>query len=197
MSVGLQKRLNQILPRITSDDFLGGAGNGNEIGFYIFDYPPEEELVVREHIRFLLEHIPKTNPGLRVTHVNLFDLVLGYLRSRNLLDRSLQMQKEKGDEALMKALRAALHENKLAQVFEQEARPRENELILVSGVGSVWPLLRSHTLLNNLHPIMGDTPLVMFYPGRYDGQSLRLFGKLKNNNYYRAFKLVPCGRRRC
>ena len=31
----------------------------------------------------------------------------------------------------------------------------------------------------------------MFYPGRYDGQSLRLFGKLKNTNYYRAFKLVP------
>jgi hypothetical protein len=38
---------------------------------------------------------------------------------------------------------------------------------------------------------MGQTPLVMFYPGRYDGQSLRLFGKLKNNHYYRAFKLVP------
>jgi len=191
MSAGLQERLNQILPRITSDDFLSGAGIGNEIAFYIFDYPPEEELVIREHVRFLIEHVPKAKPGLKVTHVNLFDLVLDYLRSRNLLDRSLQMQREKGDEALMKALRAALHENKLAQVFEQAARPRENDLVLVSGVGSMWPLLRSHTLLNNLHPIMGETPLVMFYPGRYDGQSLRLFGKLKNNNYYRAFKLVP------
>jgi len=191
MSAGLQERLNQILPRITSDDFLSGAGIGNEIAFYIFDYPPEEELIIREHVRFLIEHVPKAKPGLKVTHVNLFDLVLDYLRSRNLLGRSLQMQREKGDEALMKALRAALHENKLAQVFEQAARPTENDLVLVSGVGSVWPLLRSHTLLNNLHPIMGETPLVMFYPGRYDGQSLRLFGKLKNNNYYRAFKLVP------
>jgi hypothetical protein len=191
MSAGLQERLNQILPRITSDDFLGGAGIGNEIGFYIFDYSPDEELVVREHIRFLLEHIPKAKPGLRVTHVNLFDLVIGYLRSRNLLDRSLQMQREKGNDALMQALRAALHEHKLAQVFEQEAHPREHDLVLVSGVGSVFPLMRSHTLLNNLHPIMGETPLVLFYPGRYDGQSLRLFGKLKNNNYYRAFKLVP------
>ncbi len=191
MSAGLQERLNQILPRITSDDFLSGAGIGNEIAFYIFDYPPEEELVIREHVCFLIEHVPKAKPGLRVTHVNLFDLVLEYLRSRNLLDRSLQMQRETGDETLMKALRAALHENKLAQVFEQAARPRENDHVLVSGVGSVWPLLRSHTLLNNLHPIMGETPLVIFYPGRYDGQSLRLFGKLKNNNYYRAFKLVP------
>ena len=57
--------------------------------------------------------------------------------------------------------------------------------------GSAWPLLRAHTLLNNLHTVMGQTPLVLFYPGRYDGQSLRLFGKLKNTNYYRAFKLVP------
>ena len=53
-------------------------------------------------------------------------------------------------------------------------KPEQHDLVIVSGVGSVWPLLRSHTLLNNLHPIMGKTPLVMFYPGRYDGQSLRL-----------------------
>jgi Domain of unknown function (DUF1788) len=45
-------------------------------------------------------------------------------------------------------------------------------------------------LLNNLQPVMGNTPLLLFYPGRYDGQSLRLFGKLKNNNYYRAFKRI-------
>ena len=101
------------------------------------------------------------------------------------------MQEVKGDLALRKALQGPLHENKLAPVFGEIARPDENDLVLVSGIGSVWPLLRSHTLLNNLHPIMGKTPLIMFYPGRYDGQSLRLFGKLQNNNYYRAFKLVP------
>ena len=76
-------------------------------------------------------------------------------------------------------------------VFAEVAKPEQHDLVIVSGVGSVWPLLRSHTLLNNLQPVMGNTPLVMFYPGRYDGQSLRLFGKIKSNNYYRAFKLVP------
>ena len=76
-------------------------------------------------------------------------------------------------------------------MFAEVAKPEQHDLVIVSGVGSVWPLLRSHTLLNNLQPVMGKTPLVMFYPGRYDGQSLRLFGKIKSNNYYRAFKLVP------
>jgi hypothetical protein len=101
------------------------------------------------------------------------------------------MQREKGDEALKKALAGPLHESKLASYFAEVAMPEQHDLVIVSGVGSVWPLLRSHTLLNNLQPVMGKTPLVMFYPGRYDGQSLRLFGKIKSDNYYRAFKLVP------
>jgi hypothetical protein len=117
--------------------------------------------------------------------------VLDYLKSRKLLDKAIQMQREKGDEALRKALAGPLHESKLGAVFAEVAKPEQHDLVIVSGVGSVWPLLRSHTLLNNLQPVMGKTPLVMFYPGRYDGQSLRLFGKIKSNNYYRAFKLVP------
>ena len=191
MSDALTERLNEILPKIISDGFLSGSGIGKEIPFYIFEYPPEQELRVRDHIRFLLEHIPKQRPDLRVKHVNLFDLLIDYLKDRKLLERSFQMQQEKGDEALLKALRAPLHEDKLALVFARAAQPDQHDLVLVSGVGSVWPLLRSHSLLNNLHPVMGKTPLVMFYPGRFDGQSLRLFGKLKSNNYYRAFKLVP------
>jgi hypothetical protein len=93
MSNQLTDRLNKILPRIISDDFLKGRGIGNEIAFYIFDYPPEEELRVREHIIFLLDHIPKQRPGLRVKHINLFDFVLDYLKKRNLLDKALKMQR--------------------------------------------------------------------------------------------------------
>jgi hypothetical protein len=190
MSDALSDRLNQVLPRITSDEFLAGKGLGNEIAFFIFDYPAEDELRIREHVRFLLEHIPKHKPGLRVRHINLFDLVIDHLKERNLLDRALLMQKEKGDEALLKALNAPLHETKVAQAFAQAAEPDQHDLVLVSGVGSVWPLLRAHSLLNNLQHLMGKTPLVMFYPGRYDGKHLRLFQRLKNKNYYRAFPLI-------
>lgn len=191
MSDLLTDRLNLILPKIVSDDFLAGKGIGNEIGFYIFDYPPEEELRVRDQVRFLIEHAPRQRPGLRLKHVNLFDFVIDYLKERNLLEKSFKMQREKGDEAVHRALRGPLNEKKLAQHFGRAVQPDQYDLVILSGVGSAWPLLRSHTLLNSLHPVMGQTPLVMYYPGRYDGQSLRLFGKLKGNNYYRAFKLVP------
>ena len=140
MTDALTDRLNQVLPRITSDDFLAGKGLGNEIAFFIFDYPPEQELRIREHIGFLLEHIPKHKPGLRVKHINLFDLVIDHLKDRKLLDRSLQMQKKKGDEALLKALSAPLHETKVAQFFAQSAEPDQHDLVLVSGVGTLADL---------------------------------------------------------
>src|SRR5207249_3533760 len=108
MTDTLTDRLNKILPRITSEEFLKGSGIGNEIGFYIFDYPPEQELKVRDHIRFLVDHIPKQKPNLRLKHVNLFDFVLEYLRSRNLLDKALKMQREKGNDALKTALAGPL-----------------------------------------------------------------------------------------
>jgi len=191
MNDHLTERLNRILPKLLSEELLTGSGLGNEIGFYVFDYPAEDELRVREQIVFLLDHLPKSKPGLRVKHVNLFDLVISHLESRNLLDRAIEMQRTKGDEAVFKALAAPLHESRLAQVFADFAQPAQHDLVLVSGVGSVWPLLRSHALLNNLHPLMGSTPLVMFYPGKYDQLTLQLFGILASKNYYRAFKLVP------
>ena len=201
MSNPLTRRLNQILPKLTSNDFLTARGIGNEIAFYIFDYAPEDELRVREHIRFLLDHLPKKKPGLRVAHVNLFDFLIHYLKERNLLEKSFRLQREKGNDALLKALKGILHEEKIAQRFAGIAKPAEHNLVLISGIGSAYPLLRSHTLLSNLHAIMGQTPLVMFYPGRYDTQTLRLFGKSglaggsaeerkKKTNYYRAFRLI-------
>ena len=197
----LTHRLNQILPKLTSDDFLRARGIGNEIAFYIFDYAPEDELRVREHIRFLVDHLPKSKPGLRVAHINLFEFLINYLKERSLLEKSFELQRKKGSDALLKALRGVLPEEKVAKRFADIAKPAERDLVLISGVGGAYPLLRSHTLLNNLHAIMGQTPLVMFYPGRYDTQTLRLFGKVglvgssaeerkKKTNYYRAFRLI-------
>lgn len=187
----LKRRLDKIIDRLISDELLQNKGLGNEIGFYIFDYPPEFEMEVREHIQFLLRQLPKKKPDLKFKHINLFELIINYLKSRKLLDRSIAMQKQDGSQKLLGSLiKGPLDPKKISKVFVEEADPQHNDLILASGVGSAYPLLRSHNLLNNLHPLMGNTPLVMFYPGVYTGQGLRLFGKLKEANYYRAFQLV-------
>ena len=190
MTSDFNERLDKILDRLTSDAFLQGKGLGNEIPFYAFDYPPERELEVRAHIAFLLAQIPKRRPGLRFVHINLFELIVRPLKNRGFYEKALVMQKQKGDEATLKALAAPLDAGKLAAVFADEAKPADHDLVLVSGVGSAYPLLRTHNLLNNLHHHLGSTPLVLFYPGVYDGQSLRLFGTLQDKPYYRAFRLI-------
>jgi hypothetical protein len=186
----LNARLNKILDRVTSDEFLSGRGLGNEIPFYAFDYAPQQELVVREHIMFVLSQIPKRRPGLRVKHVNLWQMIVAYLKERGLFDKAVALQQAKGNQAAVAALKAPLDATRLAKALVKEAPPEDHDIIFVSGIGAAYPLLRTHNLLNNLHALMGSTPLVLFYPGKYDGQSLRLFGLLKDNPYYRAFRLV-------
>lgn len=183
-------RLNKIFDRITSDELLQNKGLSKEIGFYIFDYAPEKELEIRDHIEFVLKHLKKKKPELRVIHINLFQLIVDYLKNRKLLDRVLQIQQTNGNQAFLKALKGPLEAKKIAEVFVEKADPKNNDLVILSGVGNTWPLLRSHNLLNNLHSLMEGIPLVMFYPGVYTGQGLQLFGRLKEKNYYRAFQLV-------
>ena len=190
MTANLTDRLNQILPKVTSERFLSGAGLGNEIGFYIFAYEPEDELEVRRHIDFLVDQIPSQRPGTRVKHINLFDFAVEHLRKRDLLEKALRMQKEREPKHAIAQLEKVLDPERTKTDFAQVAAPDQHDVVLVSGVGSVYPMIRTHKLLNNIHAVMGETPIVFFYPGRYDGQHLSLFGKLRGDNYYRAFKLV-------
>lgn len=191
MNHQLQERLNQIPEKILSDEFLHSQGLGNEIGFWIFDYAPEAELEVREHILFVEGMLAKKHSHLKIAHINLLDSLVEYLQDRGFVDKAIAMQEKKGDDALIKALSGPLHMDKFAPYLVDKYQADEKSMVLISGIGSVWPLLRAHNLLNSLHSLLGQTPVVLFYPGEYDGQTMSLFGKIPSNNYYRAFKLVP------
>ena len=192
MSKNFNERLNQILPKLTSKDVLENYGSGGEIGFWIFDYPPEEEVAMRAFLHDVVTPaLAKHQPAVRASDVNLFDLVIGLLEERKLLDKAIEMQRTQGDAKTLESLRRVLKEDKLAERLVSQHKIAELDLLLMWNVGAVYPMLRTHTLLSALHAHMKDTPLVMFYPGKYDGYSLRLFSKLKDDHYYRAFRLVP------
>ena len=192
MTLSLEERLNQILPRVTSRDFLDSKGLGNEIGFWIFDYPPDREMDVRDFLSgTVVPTLGKQSPAIRCAVVDLLTLVTELLEERKLLDKAIAMQQTKGNDGALAALRSVLKEDKLAQKIADLHDIAALDLLVLTGVGSVYPMLRTHTLLSALHPIMGNTPLLMFFPGRYDGHSLRLFNTLAEDHYYRAFRLVP------
>ena len=191
MMTSFDERLNQVLPRLASPDVLENRGAGGEIGFWIFDYPPEHEMQMRSWLSGVIEPgLRKLKPGLHFATIDLFECVISMLEERGLLAKAVDMQMKQGDEAVLKSLRSVLKEDRVAAGIVDLVGAKDLDLLIVRGVGAVYPMLRTHTLLSALHPHMRDTPLLMLYPGRYDGQSLRLFGKLTDDNYYRAFSLV-------
>ncbi|WP_350357502.1 DUF1788 domain-containing protein [Paraburkholderia fungorum] len=191
MTPSFEERLNHILPRLASPDVLDNRGAGGEIGFWIFDYPPENEMQMRSWLSHVIEPgLRKQKPDLRFAVIDLFECVTGLLEERGLLEKAFDMQLRRGDEALLASLRSVLKEDRLAARMVELVGAAHLDLLIVKGVGAVYPMLRTHTLLSALHPHMRDTPLLMLYPGRYDGLSLRLFNKLGDDNYYRAFRLV-------
>ncbi|MGO3346440.1 MAG: DUF1788 domain-containing protein [Marinomonas sp.] len=190
MNEKLQLRLNKIPDIILSDDFLNKKGLGGDLCFWIFDYAPEHELQVRDYLVFLDGMLSSKHSHLKVVHINLLEDMIAYLKDRQLLERAFDLQKKKGDAALLKALKGPLHMDKFVPFLLEHHNIQSQDLVLFSGVGSVWPLLRAHNLLNSLHADLGHVPLVLFYPGQYTGKDLTLFNRIQSNNYYRAFKLL-------
>jgi hypothetical protein len=185
----LQTRLDQIRQRITSDDFLHGNGLGKDVPFYAFDYPAFAESQVSDHLDWLLDDIAKKT-DVRIGHINVFELAIEQLKSRGLYDKALSMEKTKGVPALLNAIKGPLEPGKLSAVLMSRFAHQKPDMVFLTDVGAAYPLVRTHSLLNNLQPLLDNTPLVLFFPGRFNGQTLQLFGELQETPYYRAFKLV-------
>jgi hypothetical protein len=190
--MGLNKRLDLIEPKILEPSFLTGRGTANEVNFWIFDYDPEDELAVRAHVEFLIDRINGKQDDIRVVCFDLYDLVLDVLRSKNYLVKVMQMEESKGSEAIINPIKRTLRLTEDGDLIINkivENRRPEKDIIFLTGIGKAWPIIRSHTILNNLHSKVDKNPLVMFFPGNYTNE-LRLFGEITDDNYYRAFKLI-------
>lgn len=184
-------RIDEILPKITEPAFRSNKGLGNEIGFYVFDYDPQYELLVRDRVQFIKEKA-KGAYGLNIIEFDLYDIILEILDSKGYLKKNFEMEQKKNSEQVFTATKKTLRltlENDLVVNYIAE-RLEGSDIVFLTGVGKAWPIIRSHTILNNLHRIVEKQPLVMFFPGNYDGGSLMLFNTLKDDNYYRAFPLV-------
>ncbi len=191
MKKTFEERLNAILHEITKDKFLDNRGLGNEIPFHVFDYPPEFELKMREHIEFMINWIASHHPNIKLIHIKLFDLMIEYMRERGNLEKAFELEAGKGSPSLWKAMSASVKPERFVKIIDKKFKLKDANLIFISGVGTVWPWIRAHSLLNNLQSITEDVSVIMFYPGKYSGQSFRLFDRLDGDNYYRAFRLIP------
>jgi hypothetical protein len=184
----INRRLDKIIPKIKEDKFIQGRGLGNEISFYIFDYEPTEELEVRDYVKHIQKEFGFEGSGRKIIEFDLYKMLIDIAKEKRIFDRVFQVEEKQGKDALFKAMSTfAKPDIFLSKIKEQLG---DHNVVFITGVGKVYPFVRSHTILNNLQEVIDKIPVIMFFPGRYDGQSLHLFNKFKDDNYYRAFPLV-------
>ena len=187
-----EKDLGKIESEIGKTSFLNGKGLGNEVSYYVFDYDPKDEILVREYIDKLVKKDKEFGDGYKLKVYDVYDLMIDLLESEGYLEDCFEMEKNDGMNYLVESVNDLLRMNDDNNYFAEyiEKNTPEKAIVFLIGVGKIFPFVRSHKILNNLHQSFNKAPVVMFYPGKYDGQSLELFGEFKDDNYYRAFPLI-------
>ena len=174
--------------------FLQMEGLGNEVPFFIYPYDPENALEVAKSKKRIKNKLAAK--GIQVREINLYDLSVDILKGRGVWDRVLAMEpdQDKDDfrELLQGMLDPQLH---IAPAVRARLDDGEFDIFFLTGIGEVFPYIRSHNVLNNLQSVVTDKPMLIFFPGRYEqsdalGSSLVLFGRLHDDQYYRAKNIL-------
>ena len=183
----LETKFEKLFSNLKKESFLSMSALGGEIPFYIVPYNPAQENDVVQKTKQLKDRLSRD--GISTFEINLFDLSLSMLEERGVLDKIIDKEQSLSKSKLFKTLQGVLDsETKLIPRIEALAKENPSQMLLLTGVGQVFPFIRSHTILNNLQNYIKDRPTIMFFPGTY-GADLSLFGSLKDDNYYRAFNL--------
>ena len=190
--MSLDERLSKAEEIMKKTSFRQNKGLGNEVGYYFFDYPAEEELKVRERIEYIRKKNDDSGDDYKIVVFDLYDIVIDILEKKGYLEKCYEFEKKKGLDRITKSVGNMLRITSTDSLIVNHIRDNtpEKAIVFLTGIGKCYPILRSHIVLNTLHQAMDNVPVVMFYPGKYDGQELILFSEVKDDNYYRAFKLV-------
>ena len=187
-----------VLAVLSSDRFLRMEGLGNEVPFFIWPYPPEQELEVQSANSRIVDRL-RTTRGLSVLVVDLFELAVELLEGRggNMLERLEQIEPTRSRSAFRRDLQRMLDpEQHIVPAIERRIEAEAGvDLLVLTGIGRVFPFIRSHNVLNNLQVVVPDFPVLMLFPGEYSqtaslGSSLVLFNLLTDDQYYRAKNIL-------
>lgn len=182
----LLERLDNLRNIIQKQDFLDGIGLNNEVNIRIFCYDPEDEMTVRHFTEKLIADKSLT---CRVIERDLYKVFLSACEDLDILEAIPEMEEIDGKEFLLEQLHAAVGEEEFVNKMQYSPHER-GDVMLLTGVGDVFPFMRIHSLLEAMQPYFSDIPILVLYPGEFTGHYLKLFGQLKPNDYYRAFNVL-------
>lgn len=192
----LPVRFQHLLKVISGQRFLNKQGLGNEVPFFICPYEPQEAVAMQRLQGQLITSLAQQ--GVTVLDINLYDLSIQILKDRGIWEQILNMESDVDKPQLLELLQGVLDpESHLIPAIATQLAQSPFDVLFLSGVGEVFPYIRSHNVLNNLQSTAKDRPTVLFFPGDYShsvatGASLDLFCRMHDDKYYRAFNIYHC-----
>lgn len=182
----IKERLDKVRALIQEPDFLEGKGLSNEVNIRIFCYNPEDEMVVRHFVDQVA-----TDQALccRLRICNLYETFLSICDDMDITDAIPEMEEADGSIFLLEQLHSAIGEGEFIEKIQYEPH-QVGDVLMLTGVGEVFPFMRIHALLEALQPHFSDVPILVMYPGEFDGRHVKLFNRLQPNDYYRAFNVI-------
>lgn len=192
----MQDRFQHLFAVMSGQRFLKKLGLGNEVPFFICPFEPGEAVEMERLKRQLINRLEQA--GVRILEINLYDLSVKILKERGIWEHIVEIETAVSKEQLQELLQGVLDpEAHLVPAIATTLAGADFDVLFLSGVGEVFPYIRSHNVLNNLQSTAKEKPTVMFFPGAYthsleSGASLDLFGRLHDDKYYRAFNIYHC-----
>lgn len=194
MRQNLAETQAHLLSVISSQPFLKNKGLNNEVPFHICPFEPAVTVDMVQAIKQLKNEL--ADKSVTVLEINLYDLVVDILKQEGDWEWLLENEPSLSREELKEELQGILDtESVLIPHIARLMSETSFDVMFITGVGEVFPYIRSHNILNNLQRIAKQQPTLMFFPGKYQhslsgGASLRLFDKLTDDKYYRAFNIL-------
>jgi len=192
----IAERFDHLLKILSSPAFLNREGLGNEVPFFICPYDPSEMVEMDNMADKLKKQL--IAKGIKSLIIDLYSVSIELLKRRGLLERIMREEQSFDKDELKELLQGTLDvERHLVPFIKEQMDKSDFQVMMIKGVGQVFPYIRSHNVLNNLQKVAKDQPTLMFFPGEYtysleEGASLDLFGLLQDDKYYRAFNIYNC-----
>ena len=181
--IDIETLFEGIYNKLISPEF--GKNLGGELPLFIQPVPSERQSDVESQIKRLSTRLLKK--GIVSVSINLYDLCMDILREADVLDAILEQEQEIEREDIISTLDSVLDIKSIIIPRIKDAIVEAHpQYAFISGVGNVYPFVRSHGILNNIDELTDECNLILFFPGEYNNLQLKLFGKISDENYYRG-----------
>ena len=194
--------------RLNDPQFLNPENGDLFYNVFIYQYPADQEYTIREQIQLFRENLRRPTTQVEPIMINLYEQYLAYLDQKRFLKNPSMLRylldKEENNPADAPSVKNIVQRNAeseqfidyLHQQIENAIHNSQNQLstpyIFVYGIGSMYPWFRVNQFLTSYERYNETSKykIIVFYPGRQDGNTFRLFGFLPDSHTYKANLLL-------